>query len=475
MSKQKDIDNQQLTLDLQVSGEKKKTQSGGYSVKLDGKAKSKVPSARKKPVVSTRSMTVYIPGESKTKVPPSSKPTSSKTTVAKSAVSTVSPPKKTKTSSVRTVEQTDSPLVQSRTGKKSAVPPSRQRVEPPKLGKRRGYRPSLVNRLMVPVFFISAVICVFAVVGFLRVKSEKTVSSVLAPASSVLHRTVVAVEIESGMTARSVSLLLEQRGVVSDSQQLLAYFVENNLTSLLRCGSYLFEENMSYEAIGALLTASGELVSLTISPAFTLQNIDDYLSNRTGMEKGGFLQAAEDLRQAYGLGFMEGWLMSGSFSVEKDHAASDLALQMYERMLGFLQAHLNSEQISLRGIEQVLIVASLIQAETQNEEEMKLIASVIYNRLDNGEPLGIDATTRYELQDWTNPIPVEALETKTPYNTRRKIGLPPSGICSPSEQALEAALYPQESNYFYYLHGLDKQIHFALDYEEHKKNITAYR
>jgi UPF0755 protein len=79
------------------------------------------------------------------------------------------------------------------------------------------------------------------------------------------------------------------------------------------------------------------------------------------------------------------------------------------------------------------------------------------------------------LDDWDNPIPVKALENKTPYNTRRKAGLPPSGISAPSAEALHAAFYPEETPYFYYLHGLDKAIHYAVDYEEHKQNIEKHR
>jgi len=161
--------------------------------------------------------------------------------------------------------------------------------------------------------------------------------------------------------------------------------------------------------------------------------------------------------------------------VSQDDVATSLAQAMFASMLELVQPYLGSSQVAQWGLEQTLIIASMIQAETQNVEEMPLIASVIYNRLEAGLPLGIDATTRYEIDDWENPIPTKALETKTPYNTRRKVGLPPSGICSPSKAAVEAALFPLDSPYFYYLHGLDKRLYPAVTYEEHKKNIKAYR
>ncbi len=181
------------------------------------------------------------------------------------------------------------------------------------------------------------------------------------------------------------------------------------------------------------------------------------------------------MKEEYSLSFAEGWLLSGEYVVSQEDVATSLAQAMFASMLALVQPHLGSEQVARWGLEQTLIIASMIQAETQNIEEMPLIASVIYNRLEAGQPLGIDATTRYEIGDWESPIPKEALETQSPYNTRRKVGLPPSGICSPSKAAVEAALFPLESPYFYYLHGLDKRLYPAITYDEHKENIKAYR
>ena len=235
------------------------------------------------------------------------------------------------------------------------------------------------------------------------------------------------------------------------------------------------DASMSFEQIADVLTSMPDELSLTIPPAFTIQSIDRYLVNRIGLKEGSFIKATEDLAIAYGLSFSEGWLLSGTYTVNRKRAAADLALHMYNSMLTELTKHLGSDLLQHYSIEDLLIVASMIQAETQNPQQMPLISSVIHNRLKNGEPLGIDATTRYELDDWYNPIPKEALETKSPYNTRRRAGLPPSGICSPGAEALQAAFFPADTEYFYYLHGYDKAIHPGKTYEDHKRNITLYR
>ncbi len=268
--------------------------------------------------------------------------------------------------------------------------------------------------------------------------------------------------------------MLAKGGVVTDDRAVLKYFIDHHYTTSLRSGTFVLEKGMAYEAIARVLTGKTKDFALVVSPAFTLAAIDTYLVEGGYAKKGEFLKAAEALRKEHSLSFAEGWLLSGKYVVSREDSAASLAQAMFSAMLETVQPHLGSEQIALWGLEQTLIIASMIQAETQNKDEMPLIASVIYNRLKAGQPLGIDATTRYELDDWKNPIPKIALETQTPYNTRRRVGLPPTGICSPSKAAVEAALFPLDSPYFYYLHGPDKRIHPAITGEEHKQNIRAY-
>ncbi len=454
----------------------------------NGEAKAKLVSSptRKRVSVSNAKMRVDIPGvlkSSEEKKKPVTKPKAdvSKPVTKKSSGdgihSKVSPkPKNPATQTKRKPSPATKSKVKGSPAKKSVAPAKRKpvvrdRVVPPKIGSRRGYRPTLALRLRFPVFLIAFVVCALAIFFAFR----KEIGPVGRYVTSALQSPFIELTIEPGMSARAVSLLLKEQGVVDDDSSLLQFFVDNNIATTLRSGNFVMEKGMAYETIGKQLTAKvGELV-LEVSPAFTLAAIDRYLENRSYAKGGDFLASAEALKEAHSLSFAEGWLLSGEYAVSSEDTASALALAMFEAMLAVVQPHLGSEQVAKWGLEQVLIVASMIQAETQNVEEMPLIASVIYNRLEAGEPLGIDATTRYELDDWENPIPKKALEDQTPYNTRRKVGLPPSGICSPSKAAVEAALTPLESPYFYYLHGLDKRLYPAVTYEEHKLNIKAYR
>jgi UPF0755 protein len=439
-------DPKQLTLGLEDPPKTKKS-SSSLKVRLtdDAKKPSATPSRRTRPSVNTRSMTVRIP-EGK-------RPT------------TQSKPK-TGTKAVHTIEQPNSHLVQTH-----APRVHRTVVVPPKIGKRKGYRPAPEKLMRIPLLTASLVFCTLIIGWTLHFFPFGKLPTVQPPAT----KEVVAFTVERGMTARSVSLLLQRLGVVEDAQALLAYFVEHDLATVLKTGSYLMTKPTTFEEIGRMLTSDGVEVQVTVGAGFTLETVDAYLTNRLLISPGAFKHAAGQLVQAYQLGFAEGWLLAGTYTVNRIRSADELALSMFKAMLQQVQRNLDSPLLDTYSVQDLLIIASMIQAETQNEAEMPDISAVIHNRLAQGEPLGIDATTRYELNDWTNPIPKEALESKTPYNTRRKTGLPPTGISCPSQAAVNAAFHPSDAQYLYYLHGLDKQIHFARTYEEHQQNIKAYR
>ena len=99
----------------------------------------------------------------------------------------------------------------------------------------------------------------------------------------------------------------------------------------------------------------------------------------------------------------------------------------------------------------ILKVASLIEKEAANDDERPEIASVIYNRLNHGIVLGIDAAVLYPYNDHEGAPTATMLSRDDPYNTRVKLGLPPTPICNPGIASINAALYPKQLNKEIYL------------------------
>ncbi len=109
----------------------------------------------------------------------------------------------------------------------------------------------------------------------------------------------------------------------------------------------------------------------------------------------------------------------------------------------------------------VLIIASMIEKETVVPAERRLVAAVIYNRLRLGMPLGIDATIRYGRNvPGTEPLRQSDIESDDPYNTRRRIGLPPTPIANPGLAAIRAAARPARVDYLYFVRKPDKRHHY---------------
>ena len=109
----------------------------------------------------------------------------------------------------------------------------------------------------------------------------------------------------------------------------------------------------------------------------------------------------------------------------------------------------------------VLIIASMVEKETLSPDERQLVAAVIYNRLHARMPLGIDATLRYGLNiPPTESIHQSQLESSSPYNTRNRLGLPPTPIANPGLASMQAAAHPARVNYLYFVRKPDKKHHF---------------
>jgi UPF0755 protein len=109
----------------------------------------------------------------------------------------------------------------------------------------------------------------------------------------------------------------------------------------------------------------------------------------------------------------------------------------------------------------VLIIASMVEKEAVAPKERPLVAAVVYNRLHNRMPLGIDATIRYGRDvPGTQPLKKSDIESDDPYNTRRRLGLPPTPIANPGLASLQAAAHPARVDYLYFVRKPDKIHHF---------------
>jgi UPF0755 protein len=129
-------------------------------------------------------------------------------------------------------------------------------------------------------------------------------------------------------------------------------------------------------------------------------------------------------------------------------------------------------------VQRTVIMASIVEKETSVAAERPLVASVYYNRLDKNIALDADPSIIYaELLAGTyrGALHHADMSVRSPYNTYRNAGLPPGPIGNPGRSALEAAMHPAQSDYYYFVADAAGHHRFARTIEEHNKNVAAYR
>jgi UPF0755 protein len=165
---------------------------------------------------------------------------------------------------------------------------------------------------------------------------------------------------------------------------------------------------------------------------------------------------------------LEGFLFPATYEFTEDTTSERLIeLQLEAFMRAWVKVDADYAESKNLTAYEVVIIASMVEEEVLVPKERPLVAAVIYNRLRVGLPLGIDATIRYGLKiPPTEPIHVSELESDSPYNTRKFLGLPPTPISNPGLASLQAAAHPAEVDYLYFIRKKDCKSHFFTASEE---------
>jgi UPF0755 protein len=124
---------------------------------------------------------------------------------------------------------------------------------------------------------------------------------------------------------------------------------------------------------------------------------------------------------------------------------------------------------------EIITLASLIEKETGIDEERGLVSAVFHNRLKKGLLLECDPTVIYALKDFDGNLRKEDLLIDSPYNTYRYRGLPPGPITNPGKASIKASLYPDESDYLYFVSKGDGRHYFSSTLKEHNMAVRMYQ
>ncbi len=259
-------------------------------------------------------------------------------------------------------------------------------------------------------------------------------------------------------------------------------------TRQIRAGTYALSPSMRSDEILLILTGGtkGEL-GTTIPEGFTVADIDKLLASRGLAQTGAILNCAKFCQfgpyemfvpkdNASPGGRVEGYLFPDTYFLGSAVDPVDFLRRMLSTFQKKVFDGLKSDiERSKRSFDDIVIMASLIEKEAANDSERAVIAGILWKRLDAGMILGVDAAVRYAVgKKSSEPLTKADLEVRSPYNLRTQQGLPPGPIANPGLASMNAALHPEESEYYYYLHDNNGVIHYAITNEEHNQNRARF-
>lgn len=169
----------------------------------------------------------------------------------------------------------------------------------------------------------------------------------------------------------------------------------------------------------------------------------------------------------------EGYLYPGRYPIG-DHATPQSLLT---RMVGAANKEFSApiaagaQRNTMNGY-QAVTIASIVQAEADSRTDMPKIARVLLNRLEHGMPLQMDSTVNYALNRGNRAVSEEDKKTDSPYNTYQRLGLPPTPIGSPGEEAMRAAVNPAPGDWLYFVTVKPGDTRFTADFGEHQRDVA---
>ncbi|MFK0170642.1 endolytic transglycosylase MltG [Streptomyces sp. NPDC090306] len=131
-------------------------------------------------------------------------------------------------------------------------------------------------------------------------------------------------------------------------------------------------------------------------------------------------------------------------------------------------------QRNAMNVYQAVTIASIVQAEAATKADMGKVARVVFNRLERGMPLQMDSTINYALNRSTLHTTAKDTRTQSPYNSYQRMGLPPTPIDNPGEQAMRAAISPTPGDWLYFVTVKPGDTRFTADYQQHLRNVAEF-
>ena len=275
---------------------------------------------------------------------------------------------------------------------------------------------------------------------------------------------------------------LYKEGFIKSPLAFKMYVQINGIAKKIQPGIFNLSSSQTLAEIAERLTRNPDEMRVTIPEGLRREEVVEILIAGLEIEDGD----VADFRNAFLTGSQgkEGYLFPDTYDFLPGTPADKVVARLNQTF------ELKIKQIggsypSGYNLNDIVVIASLIEREAKTNEERPVIAGIIYKRLENDWPLQIDAAVQYAVanskckiqsskcDNWWPILTRQDMDIDSPYNTYKYQGIPPAPIANPGLESLKAAANPVASDYFFYIHA-DGKIYYAKTLDEHNDNVRKY-
>lgn len=274
-----------------------------------------------------------------------------------------------------------------------------------------------------------------------------------------------------GEGVRTIASRLKKDNLIKDQVAFFLLIKKMGIDQDIQAGDFRLNQAMNAQTVAQTLTKGMVDLWVTILEGWRSEEIALKLASDLQLPESQFLKYSQ-----------EGYMFPDTYLIPKEATAAAIAQILKDNFRQKVTEELQKEATkSGLTLKETIILASIVEKEANGEEDRSLIAGILLRRLKSGWPLQADATLQYALGYqpeertwWKKNLTDLDKKFKSPYNTYLNIGLPPEPIGNPGLASIKAVIYPEKSDFWYYLHDPTGGVHFAKTIEEHEINIDKY-
>ena len=289
--------------------------------------------------------------------------------------------------------------------------------------------------------------------------------------------------IPKGYSASQIGNKLGKEGLIRSPLAFKMYVQVTGQAKKIQAGEYNLSSDLNLFKVVELLVKGPSEIWVTVPEGFRREEIARrFAVNFEVEDRDGFIRqfmaASAD---------MEGFLFPDTYLFPKTASPSAVVAGMRANFDRKVDSQMKKDiELSEYNLSQIIVMASIVERETLSDAERPLVAGILFKRLEAGWPLQADATVQYaagnircktsdiDCKWWEPPTGQDISGISSLYNSYRYPGMPPGPIANPGLSSIKAAVYPQSSDYWYYLHAPSGEIYYASTLEEHNQNIRDY-